>query len=391
MMAGLMLSILLIGLVVLNSYLVEKKAYSRPGYDYYILEGVDYANGKVLKRKILKDKTVVWTKYENKEIFAPLFTKYNLHHDNPLIEYFSADAYVKNPFICFFCYPEELGGDWRFWNWEWLFFKDLLSLPCTINDDCHEIAFSLFDYLNQHNLPSEEVQDMYKEFVRVFDDEKKRTQFCFDFIDSHERQATIDLVANTAKTGALTSANMDWNGIGRRIMKYRSDFPDDLPTAVMNELSDTYLVFGDWDWQPGPDQYDLLYNNLLNNYLLRPTEYNALHAILRSVSDHLIFSQHGENRLSDLDEAFKFLHKHGLLEKLLSQVYSDDVETPPLPTPAVPPSGNDYHQWDNIYYTDTYENLPQREKLLRISCFPDVFKTYWEERLKKLQEKQKAQ
>ena len=173
-------------------------------------------------------------------------------------------------------------------------------------------------------------------------------------------------------------------------MKYRSDFPDDLPTAVMNELSHTYLVFGDWNWHPD-ELSDLISNNLLNNYLLRPTEYNALHAILRYVSDHLIFSRHGENRLSDLDETFKLLHKHGFLEKLLSQVYSDDVETPPLPTPAVPPSGNDYHQWDNIYYTDTYENLPQREKLLKISCFPEVFKTYWEERLKKLQEKQKAQ
>ena len=161
-------------------------------------------------------------------------------------------------------------------------------------------------------------------------------------------------------------------------MKYRSDFPDDLPTGIMDELSDTYLVFGDWDWQPGPDQYDLLYNNLLNNYLLRPTEYNALHAILRS---------HGENRLSDLDETFKRLHKHGFLEKCLSQVYSDDVETPPLPAPAIPPASSDDHQRDNIYYTDTYENLPQREKLLKISCFPELFKAYWEKRLENLRKK----
>ena len=45
MMVGLLLSLLLIGLVVLNSNLMEKMAYSR--YDYHLLEGVDYANGKV--------------------------------------------------------------------------------------------------------------------------------------------------------------------------------------------------------------------------------------------------------------------------------------------------------------------------------------------------------
>ena len=256
----------------------------------------------------MKDKTIVWTKYENKEIFSPLFIKYNLHHDNPLIEYFSGDAYVKNPFICF-DKASSFDYEWRFWNWEWYFFKDM---PRDIIDDCHEIAFSLFDYLNQHNLPIEEVQDMYKEFVRIFDDEKKRTQFCFDFIDSHEKQATIDLVANITKTGKMPSGNTDWFDIGRRIMKYRSDFPDDLPTAVMDEMSHTYLVFGDWDWHPGPDQYDLLYNNLLNNYLLRPTECNALHAILLIVSDYDFFPRH---RLSYLDEAFAILHKHGFLEK----------------------------------------------------------------------------
>ena len=133
MMAGLMLSILLIGLVVLNSRLVERKA-SSSIYDYYIVEGVDYANGKVLESKILKDKTVVWTKYENKEIFAPLFTKYNLHHDNPLIEYLSScgSYYIKNPFICF-CKTDDL-DEWDFWNWEWHFFEDIPSFLATLLD-----------------------------------------------------------------------------------------------------------------------------------------------------------------------------------------------------------------------------------------------------------------
>ena len=383
MMVGLLLSILLIGLVVLNSYLVLKKA-SAFSYDYTIAEGFDFSNGKLIKSKILKDKTIVWTKTE-KIYFSDLYAKYNLHHDKPLIRFFQEEPIIKNYFVC--VYPIKTYNWWRFWEENWHFFKDI---SCYITWTAQNHPVKLFWYLDKENLPLEEVQDAYREFVRVFDDDKKCIQFCLDFIDSHEKQATIDLVANIAQTGNMPPGSTDWSDIGRRIMKYRSDFPDDLPTAVMNELSHTYLVFGDWNWHPD-ELSDLISNNLLNNYLLRPTEFNALHAILHYVSDHLIFSRHGENRLSDLDETFKLLHKHGFLEKCLSQVYSDDVETPPLPAPAIPPASSDDHQRDNIYYTDTYENLPQREKLLKISCFPEVFKTYWEERLKKLQEKQKAQ
>ena len=167
-------------------------------------------------------------------------------------------------------------------------------------------------------------------------------------------------------------------------MKYRSDFPDDLPTAVMNELSHTYLVFGDWNWHPD-ELSDLISNNLLNNYLLRPTEFNAPHAFLFEVQEQQFSTSDGQNRLSCLDEAFTILHKHGLLEKCLSQIYSDDVETPTLPAPAAIPPDATFHQEHNIYYTDTYENLPQREKLLKISCFPEIFKVYWEKHLKSLQ------
>ena len=158
----------------------------------------------------------------------------------------------------------------------------------------------------------------------------------------------------------------------------------------MNQLSNTYFGFGDYDWLPEKTHL-LACNYLLNNYLLRPTEFNALHAFLFEVQEQQFSTSDGQNRLSCLDEAFTILHKHGLLEKCLSQIYSDDVETPTLPAPAAIPPDATFHQEHNIYYTDTYENLPQREKLLKISCFPEVFKTYWEERLKKLQEKQKAQ
>lgn len=385
MLTGLLLPILLIGLIVLNSRLVERKA-SSSIYDYYIVEGVDYANGKLVKTKVLKDKTIVWTKYEKPEMFTPLFTKYNLHHDKPLIDYSSSCGdlyYIKNPFICF-SLPEDLDEGWRIWNWEWHFFEDIPS--GIFVDDFTESAFSLFEYLNENNLPIEEVQNMYKEFVRVFDDEKKRSSFCLDFIDSHEKQTIIDLVAQTAKTGELTPASRDWIGIGRCILKYRNDFPDDLPEAIMNQLSNTYFGFGDYDWLPEKTHL-LACNYLLNNYLLRPTEFNALHAFLFEVQEQQFSTSDGQNRLSCLDEAFTILHKHGLLEKCLSQVYSDDVETPTLPAPAAIPPDATFHQEHNIYYTDTYENLPQREKLLKISCFPDVFKAYWEKRLKSLQKK----
>ena len=196
MMVGLLLSILLIGLVVLNSYLVLKKA-SAFSYDYTIAEGFDFSNGKLIKSKILKDKTIVWTKTE-KIYFSDLYAKYNLHHDKPLIRFFQEEPIIKNYFFC--VYPIKTYNWWRFWEENWHFFKDI---SCYITWTAQNHPVKLFWYLDKENLPLEEVQDAYREFVRVFDDDKKCIQFCLDFIDSHEKQATIDLVANIAQTGNM--------------------------------------------------------------------------------------------------------------------------------------------------------------------------------------------
>ena len=386
---ALLVLLVLSGLIFLNSCFVALKISLTLGYDYTIAEGIDFANGQQVTSKILNNKTIVWTKYEKTSDFSPVLTKYQLHHDKPLVEYKSGEFYIKNPFICLLA-PEHV--DWKHLDlkeWRWYFFK---NIPVnSYNTQFFEFSGSMyFNYLKNNNLPIEEVQESYKEFARIFNDEQKRSIFSRNFIDTHEKPLIMALVAKAAKTGTLP-ADLDWDDIARIIMKYRDDFPDNLPEAVMGILSIT--SFWHYDYQE-----ETFF--MLNNYLLRPTEYNALYVFLyvikleqevhesfeTEVEDQTI-EQRKDNRFADFDSVFNILHKHNLLEKCLSQVYPDDVQTPPLPAP-VPPDDDSY-MYPSIYYTDTYENLPQREKLLKISCFPEIFKPYWQERLKRLQEKQK--
>ncbi|MBR6057110.1 MAG: hypothetical protein IKP58_02965 [Victivallales bacterium] len=371
---------LLLGLILLNSYLVQKKwkdVFKK--HDYSIIHGIDFANGNDVTFKRLRNGTKVWTKNNDKTAHANFFAKYNLAHDKPLFMFEHCTLYVKNPFICVMVFDDFSNDWWRIWEWHWYFFEDF----ATQIDNGEPIYDRFLFYLEEKNLPAEEVQQAYAEAVKLAGDQRKFARFVFDFIDSHEKQSTIDLVAYAAQNGKLPPGESDWFDLVNHILKFRDDFPDDLPEAVMNKLLSHMLIYcGDL----GEMSFSLY------NYLLRPTEYNALYAALYETGGLSIPSKwRDDNCPIELKEEFGILHKHGLLEKFLSQVYSDDVETPPLPAPAIPLAGDNDHQGYNIYDTNTYENLPQREKLLKISCFSEIFRTYWQEKLKKLQEKQKAQ
>ncbi len=225
------------------------------------------------------------------------------------------------------------------------------------------------------------MQQAYAEAVKLANNRHQFHRFVFDFIDSHEKQSTIDLVAYAAHNGKLPPGDADWFDLVKHIIKFRDDFPDNLPAVVMDMLLKHDLpVNGDL----GHDMSFSLYN-----YLLRPTEYNALHTVLYET--RLCTAERLEENRKLLGDAFDILLKHKLLEKFLSQVYPDDADIPSLPNLAPPAPNKFHHDYEHIYYTDTCQNFSAREKLFKISCFPEVFKTYWEERLKKLQEKQKAQ
>ena len=393
--------LLLPGLVVLNSYLIAKKASSTPGYDYSIIHGKDFANGQPVITKMLNDdKTVVWTKQDERMdafslSFTLPYTKYKLHHDKPLIDYLWRLAFIKNPFICIVVPSYTNWWHFEVKKWKCYFFKDVPGYPKTppLGIVYHTTTQFLY-YLGNNDLPIDEVQEAYKEIVRLFDDKEKCAAFIDDFIGSHEKIKIIAMVADAAKTGTLPPGDVEWDQIARIILKYRDDFPDDLPDVVMDKLTNVL---------PLPDANPEDASFMLNNYLLRPTEYNALYeflevmGILQEINnaekegkqEEDIAKPKEENRSAVFDNVFDILHKHGKLEKCMSQVYSDDVKTPPLPAPAAIPSDYSGYKYIDIYYTDTYNDLPEREKLLKISCFPDVFKAYWQERLKKLQDKQK--
>ena len=386
--------LILCGLVVLNSYLIAKKASSALGYDYSIVHGRDFANGQLVITKMLNDdKTVVWTKDDGSmdafsSSFTLTYTQYKLHHDKPLIDYLWRTAYIKNPFICIVVPSHTKWWHFEFKEWKCYFFKDVQGYPKTPPlGIVYHMTTQFLNYLENNDLPIDEVQKAYKEIVRLFDDKEKCAAFIDDFIDSHEKIKIITMVADAAKTGSLPPGDIEWDPIARIILKHRDDFPDDLPDIIMEKLLDV--------WQLPDAQEDTSF--MLNNYLFRPTEYNALHVFLevmgylqkKNNAENAIEKTEEETREAMFDGVFDILHKHNLLEKSLTQVYSDDVETPPLPAPAAIPPDYSGYRLINIYYTDTYDDIPEREKLLKISCFPDVFKTYWQERLKRLQEKQK--
>ena len=354
---------LLCGLIVLNSYLLERKKSDFRKADYCIATGFDFANGQIVTSKLIK-REVIWTKHKSNSAYSHLYVKYNLGHDKPLVKHSDWQFYVKNYFISIDDLPNLLKDkDWwrHVWNWHFHIFDDILSNTANNGVPINAI---FFNFLEENDLPIEEVQQAYKECIRLFDDDRKFTRFIFDFIDSHEKQATIDMVTQAAQTGELPN-DADWFKMVNHIIKFRGDFPDDLPEAVMDKLLSVNLpVNGDL----GNDMSFALYN-----YLLRPTEFNALHAALYETRQSTSKPQE-ENHSAALEKSFTILQKHELLEKFLSQVYSDDLETPPLP---------------NAMSTDdkTYQQFPEREKLLKISRFPDVFRTYWEKRLKSIKEK----
>ena len=360
MTGAILIVALLCGLIALNSYLIEQKKSDFRKADYCVAYGFDFANGQHVTSKLIKRKAI-WTKYETgPSSYYALYAKYKLGHNKPLIKYSEWKFFVKNYFISINDFPNLLKDKdwWQFWNWHFHFFDDVLANTAS---NGVPISAIFFNYLEENDLPIEEVQQAYKECVRLFDDDKKFMRFIFDFIDSHEKQATIDMVTQAAQTGELPN-DADWFKMVNHIIKFRGDFPDDLPEIVMDKLLSVNLpVNGD------------LGNNMsfaIYNYLLRPTEYNALHAALYETKRTTAKRQE-ENRITTFEKTFMILHKNGLLEKFLSQIYSDDVETPPLPA-AISPDDK------------TYQQLPEREKLLKISCFPDVFKAYWEKRLESL-------
>ena len=372
---GLLIVLILFGPVVINSYIICQKKNSHAS-DYDIVSEFNYANGKFSECKLLKDGTIAWRK-DNGPGYANLYAKYNIGHDKPLYKISNGTSYVNNHFICFVTDFKKHDW-WHFEKWKWYFFEDV---SCEFYDNFLFASAIFFDFLEKNDLPQEEVQKTYNESVNLFNDEEKFNQYLFGFIESHERQSVIALVADVVKTGKLPSDDMDWQTVGFIIEKYRDDFPDNLPEVILDKLADENIYV---DYKSERMIFGLC------NYLLRPTEYNALHLIYRKAIIQPSKEPQDEKFLP-LNFIFETLHDHDrMLEKFLSQIYSDDMVTPPLP----PPVSSDVEQ-DNsdqpFYYSDTYENLPEREKLLKISCFPEVFKTYWEERLKKLQEKQKAQ
>lgn len=370
-----LVTVVLFGLTLLNSHLMQKKMDAHHN-DYAIIKGVDFANGKDVTFKSLRKGIRVWTKYENNPNYSKIYAKYSLGHDKPLFMFAHGTMYVKNPFVYVSAF-DKYEVWWHFWDWDWRFFEDI----GTELDNGQPIYDKFFSFLEANNLPVEEVQQAYAEAVKLANNRHKFNRFVFDFIDSHEKQSTIDLVAYAAQYGRLPPEDADWFQMVNHILKFRDDFPDNLPDVVMDKLLSVDLpVNGDFG-------YNMSFS--LFNYLLRPTEYNALHAALHEA--RRCTTEHPEENRKILGDAFDILLKHELLEKFLLQVYPDDMKIPSLPTLA-PPSPNEFHHdYEHIYYTDACQNLPAREKLLKISCFPEVFKPFWQERLKKLQENQKAQ
>jgi hypothetical protein len=412
---------LLCGLIGFNTYQLQQKIDSGI-VDYYILEGLDYANGRHLIRKQLEDGTIIWTKTISPSAYEDIYAKYNLHHDKSILHMIDLTPYIKNYFIYY-----KTDGFTNFWNWKWYCFKDIEQNTTINNDDDDEIIYDFLVLLDNNDLPIEDVQKAHKEIVQLSEEinkeesntdlytalYEKRHNFIRKFVDSHLRLIVAKLIDDTIKNGTLPQTKNAWRTIAPIILKFRDDYPDNLPAIIFSQMaSDYHFVLDDignlilinlvndcQDVHPivsaTEDSDDLSDNSddkeedkpfFLYNYLLRPTEFNALHTILFETSD-LEYSIHTNQKFMYMDTSYKLLKTHKLLDKFLSQVYIEDIVTPPLPDHLPKFYDDDVRD----YTIDIWKNDPDRAKMLRMFCFPNAFKPYWQERLKKLKEKQKEQ
>lgn len=321
--------------------------------DYYINNGFDFSNGKFVIQKREKDGGDTITHSAQSE-YLELYKKYGLSHTKPLIHYFCGTGYTRNSLIRFVKYPNG--------KLKWYFFEDI-PRSCW---DGYTPILDFLKFIRRNDLPFEEVRQMYAGCVERFNDHKKLDQYVKGCMDDAEYSKLMPQIRKFVDTGdAKLYDEIGWERIERMVKKYRNLFSSELPVSSMEFLSSkSSCDFLEWE------------------YLRNPTKRNAIYLILAYINDFQYVGNKNFYYLNIIDN----LHRQNKLSLFLSQIYPDSLTFPPLPDPQEKIKNKDgvvIGWFGNVYYTDTYAGLPERQKLLNISANIERCRIYWHQELQK--------
>ena len=372
---------------------------------YYVRHGIDFANGIPVETISLKsDGGRIWTRYQKKDdskqvqydedgdpifdddddddddddgyfgtSYVELYAKYKIGHKKPLIDVGLPTGYHTRYFI----HVKRGKHGMKFWHWKWSFSK---RKPFVFYDGFGPSSKDFLEYLQKYEPPVEEAQEMYRELVKRFYDGKAFEQYINEKIHKPILEKKIAAVQEIIESGSLAAhPEITKQDIIYVIRSCRNRLPDQFPDKFMKlalkENMEKMETFDD-----GKSNTLLLFE-----YLRQPTPRNALYLILGQTQKVNISHKRGPDgaltqpNYLNLSSLFYRLNQAEKLETFLSQLSVDDVQTPPLPPPAPKEVS-----WPSFFDEETYQKLPFREKLLKISCYPQLFQQHWLDMLAKL-------
>ena len=376
---------------------------------YYVRHGIDFANGIPVETiSLTNGGRRIWTRYQKNDdspkvqydedgdpifddddddddeedddedghfgtSYEQLYAKYKIGHNKPLIDVGLPTGYRTRYFI----HVKRGKQGLKFWRWKWSFSK---RKPFVFFDGSGPSSEDFLEYLQEYEPPVEEAQEMYSELVKRFHDKKAFRKYINKKIHKPILEKKITAVQEIIDSGSLAAhPETSKQDVIYIIRSFRNRLPDQLPDKFMK------LVLAE-DMEK-MDNFDDGKSNtvLLFEYLRQPSPRNALYLILGQTQKVNISHKRGPDGLLtepnylNLSNLFSRLTRAGKLETFLSQLSVDDVQTPPLPPPA--PIEEPTPQFFN---EKTYQNLPFQEKLLKISCYPQLYQQHWQDMLGKL-------
>ena len=330
--------------------------------DYYISHGFDFANGDNLIEKRWKNGTVEWV-HRNKSEYTKTYEKYGLGRNVPLVRFCATEGFIANYFIKYQReYPQSRRLDWKPWRWKWYFFKDI---PTICGDG--DIPLRHFLYVaERNNLPVEKVRSVYDGCLERLDNfygKDGMSDYVNRQIDEVEFNKLKPQMMHLITTGdERWLHDLGYDRVERLLKNYREQFPQDLPDVFLELISRIGIcTIIDHEYQRNPQRRIAIYLALSHTVNRQKNKFCYLYL-------------------------FENLNKLDKLDLFIKQIYPESVTFPPLPTPQEKKKDKDGRviSWlGNIYYTDSYEGLPERQKLLNISANIEACRQYWLAELKK--------
>ncbi len=347
-------------------FLISLQHCIRPDEEsFYINQGFDFANGRNVTSKVSADPKgkVIWTKYHDADkSMLEIYKKYGLGYEKPLITYSCGKGYIFSWFNIIRI-PQSRPW-WKFWRHDYY----ILRYRPTVCWDGISGHAQFFQIIKKFSPPKEEVRQIYDGCIAHNRDFKTLTGYLQERYDHYNVPHTKKIISEIFKSGdgkiVFSDGCYERPGeIARYILKYRDQYPRQLP--------DHFLALAcapQWD----TGYLDKDGNSfMMLEYFYNPGKKNALYLALSMTNGKYGFS---------LSREFLALSKKKLLKTFISQVMPEDSSVlPSLPDPTPVPA-NPGRALD-IYYVDTYLNLPERETALQMTFNFKYLRKYWQKAL----------